>query len=170
MSKTIDITLEKTGTSVDVEYQDNLQNEILVSLSRGTGVEVDNVAPFITVDFGSLPQNVYWDEIQDKPNFHAVATSGDYNDLENTPNLHPVATSGNYNDLSNRPNLKPVATSGDYDDLSDKPQINGVTLQGNKTTANLGLATASQGALADTAYQKPQDGIPKCHSLAAKGL
>ena len=33
--------------------------------------------------------------------------------------------------------------SSDYDDLSDKPQINGHTLSGNKTSADLGILTAT---------------------------
>lgn len=48
----------------------------------------------------------------------------------------------------------------DYANLTNKPTINAVTLSGNKTAADLGLATAAQGAKADTAYQKPQTGIP----------
>jgi hypothetical protein len=48
----------------------------------------------------------------------------------------------------------------DYGDLTNKPQINSVTLSGNKSASDLGLATAAQGAKADTAYQKPQTGIP----------
>ena len=48
----------------------------------------------------------------------------------------------------------------DYNNLENKPSINSVTLSGNKTAADLGLATAAQGAKADTAYQKPQAGIP----------
>ena len=48
----------------------------------------------------------------------------------------------------------------DYADLTNKPQINSVALSGNKSASELGLATAAQGALAASAYQKPQTGIP----------
>lgn len=145
MNNAIDITLENTGVVMEVENFDTENNTILVSLSRnGVDADVDSVAPSITVDFGSLPQNVYWDEIQDKPDFHPVATSGDYDDLENKPNLHQVATTGDYQDLENKPNLSEVATSGDYGELTGKPRINNVTLDGNKSAANLGLATAEQ--------------------------
>ena len=34
---------------------------------------------------GSSPQDVYWDDILDKPEFAAVATSGSYNDLTDKP-------------------------------------------------------------------------------------
>lgn len=39
----------------------------------------------------------------------------------------------------------------DYTDLENKPQVNGVTLTGNKTAAQLGLASASQLPTASTA-------------------
>ena len=41
-----------------------------------------------------------------------------------------------------------------YEKLENKPSINGVELIGNKTSADLGLATAEQGALAETALQE----------------
>ena len=50
--------------------------------------------------------------------------------------------------------------TSDYGDLDNKPSINNVTLSGNKTAAELGLATAAQGVKANSAYQKPQAGIP----------
>jgi len=54
----------------------------------------------------------------------------------------------------------PQSGVSSYNDLSDKPQINSVTLSGNKSASDLGLSTAAQGVKADTAYQKPQSGIP----------
>lgn len=72
---------------------------------------------------GGGSSTVTWDDIQDKPDFAEVATSGDYEDLSNTPSLATVATSGSYNDLSNTPTLATVATSGDYEDLSNTPTI-----------------------------------------------
>ena len=79
-----------------------------------------------------------------------------------TVEFAPTLTSVVYwTNVIDKPDLKPVATSGDYDDLTDKPQINGVTLQGDNSASELGLATAEQGALAASAYQKPSTGIPK---------
>lgn len=40
-----------------------------------------------------------------------------------------------------------------YNELDNKPEINGHELSGNQTSSQLGLATAEQGALADTAVQ-----------------
>ena len=48
---------------------------------------------------------------------------------------------------------KSTTIEQDYENLSNKPSINSVTLEGNKTAAQLGLATAAQGAKADTALQ-----------------
>ena len=52
-----------------------------------------------------------WSEITNKPNFAAVATSGDYADLANKPNLATVATSGQYSDLSGTPTIPTVPTA-----------------------------------------------------------
>lgn len=40
--------------------------------------------------------------------------------------------------------LSNVPAIANYESLKDKPQINGVELSGNKTTKELGLASASQ--------------------------
>ena len=48
---------------------------------------------------------------------------------------------------------KSTTLEPDYENLTNKPSINSVTLKGNKTAAQLSLATAAQGAKADTALQ-----------------
>lgn len=48
---------------------------------------------------------------------------------------------------------KSTTLEPDYENLPNKPLINSVTLEGNKTAAQLSLATADQGAKADTALQ-----------------
>lgn len=69
-----------------------------------------------------------WNLVQNKPNFAAVATSGNYNDLTNKPstaaqvNSDWLATSG-VEQVLNKPSLAVVATSGAYADLSGKPSI-----------------------------------------------
>ena len=40
--------------------------------------------------------------------------------------------------------LSNVPAIANYESMKDKPQINGVELSGNKTTKELGLASASQ--------------------------
>jgi hypothetical protein len=51
--------------------------------------------------------------------------SGNYSDLNGRPTFAAVATSGSYNDLLDKPTslFAPVATSGSYNDLTDKPAI-----------------------------------------------
>lgn len=113
-----------------------------------------------------------WDDIQNKPTFASVATSGSYNDLSNKPNLATVATSGSYNDLSNKPlipaaqiqsdwtqtittaadyiknkpNLATVATSGAYNDLSGKPSVATTTSAGFVQVGD-GLSITDTGVL-----------------------
>ena len=71
-----------------------------------------------------------WADIQNKPNFATVATSGSYTDLSNTPNLAIVATTGEYSDLLHTPSLSQVATSGSYNDLSNTPTLATVASSG----------------------------------------
>ena len=74
---------------------------------------------------------VDWSNVQNKPTFHAVATSGDYRDLDNLPALSAVALTGKYGDLTERPALTAVATSGDYNDLSNTPTLAAVAISGS---------------------------------------
>ena len=79
---------------------------------------------------------VDWDDVENKPNFATVATSGSYNDLTDKPVIPEAPDLTNYatkDDLANaKPDLTPyaktadlstVATSGSYNDLIDKPTI-----------------------------------------------
>jgi hypothetical protein len=76
---------------------------------------------------------ILWTNIEGKPSFATVATSGSYNDLTNKPTLFsgsyndltnkPTLFSGSYNDLTNKPTFATVATSGSYTDLTNKPTI-----------------------------------------------
>jgi hypothetical protein len=59
--------------------------------------------------------SVSWNDVQSKPSFATVATTGSYTDLANRPTLF----SGSYNDLTNKPTL----FSGSYTDLTNKPTI-----------------------------------------------
>lgn len=68
-----------------------------------------------TYGFEAGISSIDWDNVENKPDFATVATSGSYNDLTDKPTLF----SGNYNDLYNKPTL----FSGDYDDLTNKPTI-----------------------------------------------
>lgn len=79
---------------------------------------------------------VDWNDVENKPNFATVATSGSYNDLTNKPVIPEAPDLSNYatkDDLANaKPDLTPyaktadlstVATSGSYEDLTNKPNL-----------------------------------------------
>lgn len=97
----------------------------------------------------------------------AVALSGAYGDLSGAPALAPVATSGDYDDLTNKPTLgtAAAANTGDFAAASHShtaAQISDASADGRSliTAANyaamrtaMGVATAAQGSLADTALQ-----------------
>lgn len=74
---------------------------------------------------------VDWSDVQNKPTFATVATSGSYNDLSDQPMI-PEAyddtalaarVTAVENGKANTADLAPVATSGSYNDLGDKPTI-----------------------------------------------
>ena len=80
---------------------------------------------------------VDWSGVENKPSFHAVATSGSYNDLSNKPSIPSDVSElsdnsnllfdGNYNSLSNRPTI-PTSTSqlinnSGYITINDIPTI-----------------------------------------------
>ena len=79
---------------------------------------------------------VDWNDVENKPNFATVATSGSYNDLTDKPVIPEAPDLTNYatkEDLANaKPDLTPyaktadlstVATTGSYEDLTNKPNL-----------------------------------------------
>ena len=77
-----------------------------------------------TLGGGGVPaQDVYWDDILNKPNFAAVATSGSYNDLVNKPTFATVATSGSYNDLTDKPTIPAAQVNADWNATSGVAEI-----------------------------------------------
>lgn len=55
--------------------------------------------------------------------------------------------------LPQNPIILTPSDESDYNNLVNKPKINNVALVGNKTSSELGLASAEQGAKADSAVQ-----------------
>lgn len=81
--------------------------------------------------------SVTWGDVQDKPIFSTVATSGSYTDLLNKPSLF----SGNYNDLTNKPiiptNNNQLTNGAGYITGINLSMWNGAaTSVGNKTIGN----------------------------------
>ena len=115
--------------------------------------------------------NVDWSDIQNKPSFATVATSGDYDDLTDKPdlsiyaqssNLATVATTGAYNDLSGTPTI-PDAVSGTNDGT------NWTSLTIGNTTKNIpgggssgsGLMAVMLGAHSNANYHRIYFTIPQ---------
>ena len=73
--------------------------------------------------------SVSWSDINNKPVFADVATTGSYTDLSNKPTIPDAQVNSDWNATSgvaqilNKPPLATVATSGSYSDLSNKPTI-----------------------------------------------
>lgn len=70
----------------------------------GTGLAIDQDGVLTATGLASVD----WDDIQDKPTFADVATTGEYDDLTGRPTLATVATSGDYDDLSNQPTIPTI--------------------------------------------------------------
>ena len=99
-----------------------------------------------------------WDDIQNKPTFATVATSGSYNDLSNKPTIPSIdglATEQyvddaiadiqdpEWDDIQNKPTFATVATSGSYNDLSNKSTIPTVPTNVSAFTNDAGYITNS---------------------------
>lgn len=91
-----------------------------------------------------------------------IATTGKWEDLVDPPTIPSkpadvgaaTAAQGAKADTAVQPaSLGKVATSNKYLDLTGRPKINNVQLNANTTLDALGVATAAQGAKADTALQ-----------------
>lgn len=105
-------------------------------------------------DLGGSEQ-IPWDDIQGKPEFAVVATTGSYNDLSNKPAIPAAQVNSDWNAASgvsqilNKPTLAIVATSGSYNDLNDKPSIPAAYVLPAATLAALGGVKMGT-AVADT--------------------
>ena len=86
-----------SGTNIRTLNGASLLGEGNIQLNEGTTnytdltnkPSINNVTLSGNLSFEDLglDVNTTWDQIQNKPDFATVATSGDYNDLTNTPNL-----------------------------------------------------------------------------------
>lgn len=123
----------KQGGTVKGTFSANASENVEIDLEAGGGGSTD------------------WNDIQNKPDFATVATSGNYTDLNSKPTI-PTKTSeltndsgfttfsGSYNDLSDKPTI-PTKTSeltndsgfttfdGDYNSLTNKPTIPAAQVQ-----------------------------------------
>lgn len=114
----------------------------LGSVIVGDGLDVDENGVISVSE-----QSISWSDVQDKPNFATVATSGSYNDLSNKPDIPSLTGYATEDWVENKgyltsvpsiyiteselasegfakaANLANVATSGSYGDLSNTPTV-----------------------------------------------
>jgi len=91
---------------------------ILATGPDGDGNEINLNIP---IDDLRGNKTTNWNDIEGKPEFANVATTGSYNDLSDKPEqpvLAEVATSGSYNDLKDKPNIPAAQVQADWDQES----------------------------------------------------
>ena len=123
-----------TNSNFELVRTDSIATLTITQGGTTKGTFTPNSGTDVTINLdagGGGGGSTDWSDIQNKPNFATVATSGSYNDLSNRPSLATVATTGDYSDLSNTPSLATVATSGSYVDLSNKPSLATVATSGS---------------------------------------
>lgn len=100
-----------------------------------------------------------WDDIQDKPNFATVATTGAYSDLTGTPTFSEVAFSGAYGDLSGTPSIPAPANNGVLTIERNGTQV--ATFSANSSsnvTASITTPTLTSQLENDSGYIRAIDG------------
>ena len=155
-TQTIDLPLE--SVIVSGSY-DSTNKKLILVLENGNTIEVpigdliSGLQEEITVD-----NKLSADLVDDATATHKFATAAEKTKLDGLAEIKSIGTGLNLDD-----NGELTATDSgttNYNDLSNKPQINGNTLSGNKTSAQLGLASASDiPTVPITAIQKNGTGI-----------
>lgn len=163
--------IHNAGRVIDVTVNNAsvVRNKVAQVIVPTKVSELENDEGFLT--------EISWSEVQEKPSFATVATTGDYEDLTNKPiipaaqvNSDWEATSGvakilnkpilgsmaneSASDYTKTSNLAAVALSGEYSDLSGKPTIPTVnnatlTIQKNGTTVNTFTANSNTDVTVD---------------------
>lgn len=164
--------IEKVGNEVNIGYSQITDapeiNDATITIKQGgttKGTFTLNQASdgIIELDTGGGGggggDTVYWDDIEDKPNFATVATSGSYNDLTDTPTIgngtltikQGGTTMGTFT-ANSTGNVTINLSSGggggdtvDWDDINNKPNFATVATSGSYTdltnTPTIGNAT-----------------------------
>lgn len=115
-------------TDVLDDYQTKLESGVSIKTINNTSLLGSGN---IEIQGGGGGAPVDWDDIQDKPTFATVATSGDYDDLIDKPSLATVATTGDYDDLTNKPTIPDAQIQSDWtqadntkvDYIKNKPDL-----------------------------------------------
>lgn len=187
-SKVITLSTEQTAVrSVNSKLAGNANGNVTlqagdISAASGWAPSADTdlaTKKYVDDNTGGSPD---WSDIQNKPNFATVATSGDYDDLINKPTIPaaqiqadwneadntaldyiknkpatmpPTAHTHTKSDITDFPSLATVATSGSYNDLLNQPtipDISGCEVTTNKVTSLSNLSTDTQYPSAKCVY------------------
>lgn len=168
MNRTIDITLETINAQIDIDGEVDTNNVVEVSIeSSNSEAQYSGDGNSLTVSL-CASDSMDWEQIEGKPDFSDVATSGDYEDLTGTPSINNVQLQGEMSaeDLglaTAEQAIPPGGTtgyvlakrsdedndvewveqtgggSGNYEELENLPSVNGVTLMGDLETDDLNI-------------------------------
>lgn len=155
--------LKKTSEGVawqddnDTKYElPKASSSSLGGIKVGDGLEIDDEGTLnCTIDPGS--GTVSWGNIQGKPTFATVATSGSYNDLSDKPTIPEQVTvdsslsSSSINPVQNKVINSALSTKANTTDVYTKTEASNTFL--SKTDASATYATKTE--LAEAAYELP---------------
>lgn len=168
MNRTIDITLETINAQIDIDGEVDTNNVVEVSIeSSNSEAQYSGDGNSLTVSL-CASDSMDWEQIEGKPDFSDVATSGAYGDLVDLPSINNVQLQGEMSaeDLglaTAEQAIPPGGTtgyvlakrsdedndvewveqtgggSGNYEELENLPSVNGVTLMGDLETEDLNI-------------------------------
>lgn len=168
MNRTIDITLETINAQIDIDGEVDTNNVVEVSIeSSNSEAQYSGDGNSLTVSL-CASDSMDWEQIEGKPDFSDVATSGAYGDLVDLPSINNVQLQGEMSaeDLglaTAEQAIPPGGTtgyvlakrsdedndvewveqtgggSGNYEELENLPSVNGVTLIGELETEDLNI-------------------------------
>lgn len=168
MNRTIDITLETINAQIDIDGEVDTNNVVEVSIeSSNSEAQYSGDGNSLTVSL-CASDSMDWEQIEGKPDFSDVATSGAYGDLADLPSINNVQLQGEMSaeDLglaTAEQAIPPGGTtgyvlakrsdddndvewveqtgggSGNYEELENLPSVNGVTLIGELETEDLNI-------------------------------
>ena len=151
------ISVACTGKGENLVMFQRTEPDLLFTLDLTTAPTIDTIELY-----GGGAGTMNYNELNNKPEINGVVLTGNLSSTDlNIREIPPIDTTDN-NKVLTASYVSGVTsyswqtvTSGttNYNDLLNKPEINGHVLSGNQLSSQLGLATSSQGALADTAVQ-----------------
>lgn len=85
----------------------------LGGIKVGAGLQINAETGVLNATGGGTADAIDWENITSKPDFSAVATSGDYNDLINTPDIPDISNLATKNEVALKANSSDVYTKSE---------------------------------------------------------